>query len=97
MPSFMKHVDMSNEETKKYLMDWVMKYDMTKPFTGDVFGGWDERAVAETKGKGAKFEFRKSLAGFIKHDLGRWEGPPVIISSKRYVQEGKIIDLINAY
>ena len=41
MPSFMKHVDMSNEETKKYLMDWVMKYDMSKPFTGDVFGGWD--------------------------------------------------------
>ena len=37
----MAHVDMSNDELKGHLMNWVMKYDMNHPFTGDVFGGWD--------------------------------------------------------
>ena len=66
MDAFMQHIDMSNEQTKKYLMDWVMKYDMSMPFTGDVFGGWDERTVQETKGKGAAFDMRRSVAGFIR-------------------------------
>lgn len=66
MEAFKAHVDMTNEELKTIFMNWVMKYDMSHPFTGDVFGGWDQFVVDETKGKGAAFEFRKSAAGFIR-------------------------------
>ena len=39
--AFMEHVDIQHKET--------MKYDKSKPITGDVFGGWDERIVNEAK------------------------------------------------
>ena len=42
MDAFMAHADMSNEETKNNLA-WAMMYDQSKPMTGIVYGGWDDR------------------------------------------------------
>ena len=52
MDAFMGHVDMSNERTKMNLA-WTMLYDQTRPMTGTVYGGWDDRVVQATTGFGA--------------------------------------------
>ena len=97
MTAFKAHVDMTNEELKPIFMNWVMKYDMSEPFSGDVFGGWDDFVISETKGKGAAFEFRKPEAGFIKQKAGGADGPPVILSTKRSVIKGHEKDHIAAF
>ena len=77
-------------------MDWVMKYDMSHPFTGDVYGGWNDKVVSETTGKGAKFVMRKPVSGFIRQNTSGQEGPPVIMVTKRTVKAGKMKDCIAA-
>ena len=39
--AFMEHINMELEVPQKYMMPWLMHHDMSVPFTGDVFGGWD--------------------------------------------------------
>ena len=63
--AFNGHVDMTNEELKNKVMSWVGKYDMSHPFTGDVFGNWHEMAVQATSGFKAQFKFMDQEAGFI--------------------------------
>ena len=67
-------------------MPWLGHHDMGTPFTGDVFGGWDQRVINETKGKGAAFEMRKSVTGFIRQNTNKQTGPPVIMVMKIYLQ-----------
>ena len=43
--AFNQHIDMSNTELMTKVKSWVGKYDMSHPFTGDVFGDWHEMAV----------------------------------------------------
>merc|ERR550532_2511792 len=40
--SFMLHVDPNNPDMQDVLNDWVPKYDLSIPFEGHVFGGWNE-------------------------------------------------------
>ena len=50
LDSFMLHVDPNNQEMQDVLNDWVPKYDLSIPFKGHVFGGWNEelRNVSNT-------------------------------------------------
>ena len=42
LASFMLHVDPNNQDMQDILNDWVPKYDLSVPFKGHVFGGWNE-------------------------------------------------------
>ena len=88
LDAFNGHIDMNNATTAKLLMDWVMQYDMSMPFQGDVFGGWNQGVIDATAGKGAQFSFRKSAAGFIRQNTAKQQGPPVILSTKRWINPG---------
>ena len=46
--AFNAHIDMTNPELKEKVMGWTSKYDMSHPFTGDVFGDWHDMAVQAT-------------------------------------------------
>ena len=66
--AFNQHIDMTNEELKTKVMNWIGTYDMTHPFTGDVFGDWHDMAQKATAGFGAKFNYLDPSAGFIRQD-----------------------------
>ena len=91
--SFLAHADMTNPVTKQKVMDWTSLHDPAYPMTGDVYGNWNDQVKAMTAGFGAKFDFHTSLNGFIKTTAEGLAGPPVIVSSQRRVQAGKLEEL----
>ncbi len=59
-----------------------------------VYGGWDEDCKAQLQAiANVRYDFKKSLAGFIKPDGGNEEGPPLFGFTMRYVKPGQIKDL----
>ncbi|WP_060981781.1 hypothetical protein [Vibrio splendidus] len=59
-----------------------------------VFGGWNEETKTRAKAdSGVKYDFKSSLAGFMKPDGGREEGPPLFGFTTRYVKPGQIQNL----
>ncbi|EDP59700.1 hypothetical protein [Vibrio sp. AND4] len=59
-----------------------------------VYGGWDEECKKRVQAvSGVHYEFKKCIAGFIKPDGGREEGPPLFGFTMRYVKPGRIQDL----
>ena len=79
--SFMNHADMNNQIVKEKVMGFVSKYDASYPFTGEVYGDWDQKVIDITSGMGAKFTFVKTCAGQIRDHIGGLKGPPVIVAS----------------
>ena len=57
---------MTNKELESKVKNWVGSYDLSHPFTGDVFGDWHEAAQKATGGFGAQFKFLDMAGGFIK-------------------------------
>lgn len=59
-----------------------------------VYGGWDEETRTKTQAvSGVRYEFKNSIAGFMKPDGGREEGPPLFGFTTRYVKPGRIQNL----
>lgn len=57
------------------------------PDTLTVYGGWDKGALAETQDiPSVRYDFKKSMAGFIKTDGGGEEGPALFGFTMRYVK-----------
>ena len=89
--AFNQHIDMSNTELMTKVKSWVGKYDMSHPFTGDVFGDWHEMAVQATGGFGAKFNFGEQMSGFIRSDAAETAKGhiPLLFYSRVKVTAGK--------
>lgn len=71
-------------------------YDFSSesPDTLAVYGGWDEETRTKTQAvSGVRYEFKNSIAGFMKPDGGREEGPPLFGFTTRYVKPGRIQNL----
>lgn len=69
-------------------------YSPENPDTLTVFGGWNEETENRAKAaSGVKYEFKTSLAGFMKPDGGREEGPPLFGFTTRYVKPGQTQNL----
>ncbi|ABU74833.1 hypothetical protein [Vibrio campbellii] len=74
---------------------WDM-YDCSpeRPDILTVYGGWDEEIKTKAQAvSGIHYEFKKCIAGFIKPDGGKEEGPPLFGFTMRYVKPGRIQDL----
>jgi hypothetical protein len=57
--SFYDHADMENKTTAEWVSKWIMTADMTKPFIGPVFGGFDSKIKSMTEGFRAEFDFQE--------------------------------------
>ncbi|AUW06699.1 hypothetical protein [Vibrio campbellii] len=64
------------------------------PDTLIVYGGWDKDTLAETQNiPCVRYDFKKSMAGFIKADGGGEEGPALFGFTMRYVKPGQMKEL----
>merc|ERR1712107_359002 len=80
LQGFLDHTDKKNEKMMEALNNWIPKYDMSIPFEGHVFGGWNEDVKRITVEVGqADFMMVPRGAGFIKQTGDGVEGPPVIV------------------
>ena len=84
LQGFLDHTDKKNKKMMEVLNNWIPKYDMSIPFTGHVFGGWNEDVKRITVEVGqADFMMVPRGAGFIKQTGDRVQGPPVIVYNHR--------------
>ena len=61
------------------------------PDTLIVYGGWDKDTLAKTQNiPCVRYDFKKSMAGFIKADGGGEEGPALFGFTMRYVKPGQM-------
>merc|ERR1712154_223104 len=98
LESFMLHVDMDNKEMQKILSAWIPKYDLSVPFTGHVFGGWNEDVKKITvEVGGADFMMVPRSTGYIKQTGDGIDGPPIIVYNHRKVLPGKMEALLDAH
>ena len=97
LQGFLDHTDKKNEKMMEALNNWIPKYDMSIPFKGHVFGGWNEDVKRITVEVGqADFMMVPRGAGFIKQTGDGVEGPPVIVYNHRRVLPGKMEALLKA-
>jgi len=92
--TFYSHADMTKPEVNKIVMGFMSLYDMSRPFTGEIYGDWDEKVIEMTKGFKAEFSPVTSAGGFIRQTGNGFTGPPVIVASCRMVKEGCMDDYI---
>merc|ERR1712110_262624 len=97
LQGFLDHTDKKNKKMMEALNNWIPKYDMSIPFKGHVFGGWNKDVKRITVEVGqADFMMVPRGAGFIKQTGDGVEGPPVIVYNHRRVLPGKMEALLKA-
>jgi len=93
--SFNDLADTSDKDTIEHINSFVGHYNKDKKIEGVVFGSFDDNVKKLTSDL-ANLKFPKALCGFIKqvNDDNTKNGPPIILVSKRVVQEGKMEEMI---
>ena len=93
LQGFLDHTDKKNKKMMEALNNWIPKYDMSIPFKGHVFGGWNEDVKRITVEVGqADFMMVPRGAGFIKQTGDGVKGPPVIVyNHRRYFANAHLV------